>query len=300
MNNSTALKKLNWPLKDVFKNNWKDKFLIDKNAPFYFKLNDNQKLIKKLQIELKDDSELNRLFDYQHMFTDDLKKNNLWVRVEDSVIPMTMYDVYTGLLKHLKDNSFETQLFNSSEISFVSPMGPYKYMSLIETLNENLIDKFIFSQIMKNKLPTRSMRVHTQGKIKIEFGDDFERHAELEIKQITEFGILFSSKDEEYLPGLEQSDYIKIFIDTRGMSTFLDNDLKLSEQIIGDDFFYTEDELRFLFIEQVNIVKSLSYKSGTSNEVFMFCRYHDMLESDVPGIFYDFSQRVKEYFKNLL
>lgn len=288
-----------WPLKDLINGKWNQTYTIDENAPLYFKVNDNYKLIKKLQVQLKDDADLNRLFNYQHVFSDDLKKVHLWLRSDENIIPMTLFDIYTGLLKHLKDNSYEDQLFNSNEVSFIGPLGPFKHMPLIECLNDDLIDKFIFSQIMKNKLPTRKLRVHTHGKIRIEFGDNFDTFANIEIRQITDSGILFSSKDDLILNTIAKSEFVKFFIDTRHMSEFLENDLKMLEDK-KEDFFFTKDDLRYFFIEEKNVVKSLSYKSGINNEVFLFCRYHHMLESDVPNVFYEFTQKIKEYFKELL
>lgn len=298
MENTKLSNELSWVLKDLVDGKWNQLYKIDKNAPFYFKFNDNQKIIKNLQIKIKEDANIKQLFNYQHVFGDELKKVKLWIKSEDSIIQMNMLDIYTGLLKHLRDSSFEDQLFNSNEVSFIGPLGPFKHMSLIECLNDELIEKFIFSQIIKNKLPSRKLRIHTNGKIRVEFGEDFDTYANIEIKQITDSGILFSSKDDLLLETISKSEFVKFYIDTRMMNTFLENNMKMPKSVT-EEFFFTKDDLRYFFIEEKNIVKSLSYKSGLNNEVFLFCRYHHMLESDVPNIFHEFTQKVKEYFQNL-
>ena len=299
MKNAKLSNELSWPVKDLVEGKWNDSYQIDDNAPFYFKFNDNHKLIKSLQSKIKEDESIKQLFNYQHMFGDNLKKVKVWVKSSENIIQMNMFDIYGGLIRHLRDHSFEDQLFNSNEVSFIGPLGPFKHMALIECLNEELIDKFIFSQIMKNKLPTRKLRVHTQGQIRIEFGENFDTFANIEIKQITDSGILFSSKDDLLLETLSKTEYVKFFIDTRMMNIFLENDLQMPNHK-KEDFFFTKDDLRYFFIEEKNVVKSLSYKSGINNEVFLFCRYPHMLESDVPNIFHEFTQKVKDYFQKLI
>jgi hypothetical protein len=85
----------------------------------------------------------------------------------------------------------------------------------------------------------RSLRVHTKGKIQIEYGDDFNKTANLEIKQVTDSGILFSSKDDMILNDIETSEYIKFFIDTRAMNDFVQNNLVMKNDK-EEEFFYTQ------------------------------------------------------------
>jgi len=63
--------------------------------------------------------------------------------------------------------------------------------------------------------------------------------------------------------------------------------------------YYSDDDLRYFFIEEKKIQKNLSFRSDETNEFFLFCRYHDMLESDVPGIFSEFVTKLEDYFKYL-
>ncbi len=298
MNNFKNKLTSDWPLNELIKGNWNDKYAFDQNAPLYFKFNDNQKLIKNLQNKLKSNSTFHHIFDNQISFKNELKTIRIWLKNDDNIIEMNILDVYTGLIKHLRDQSFEDQLFNSNEVSFIGPLGPFKHMPLIECLNDELIDKLIFSQVLQNKLPTRKMRIHTQDHIRMEYGDKFDKIENIEIRQITDSGILFSSTNDIILNQINNSEFVKVFIDTTAIKKFTDNDLTQVEEQ-KSPFFYTENELRYFFIEEKNILKSLSYKSGFNNEVFLFCRYLHMLESDVPNVFHDFTQKVNDYFKKI-
>ena len=290
--------KLSWPIVDLVEGKWNSSYKLDKNAPFELKLNDNHLLIKHMKNFLKENEELKKIFNYQKQFVDELKNTNIWVKQEEQIIKMNLNDLYLSFSKFLKDSSFEDQLYNCNLVSVVGPLGPFKELTLISLLNDELVKKYVLSQVLGNKLPMRKLRIHTSGKVRIEYGQEFDHLANLEIKQITDSGILFSTNDDLLLNTIEKSQFVKFFLDTRLLNDFTNNNFKMEEDW-GEEFFYTKETLRYFLIEQVNIVKSLSYKSATTNEVYLFCRYHHMLESDVPNIFFDFVNKVENHIKNL-
>ena len=161
MKNSNVAQGLSWPLAEVISGKWDQHYELDKNAPLYFKLLDNSKIIKKIQHNLKSDEELLHLYKYQLNFTHELEKLNVWVKSEGNIIKMNVLDIYASFLKFMKDKSFEDQLFNSNEVSFIGALGPFKHMALVDCLNENVLNKYLFTQIISNKLPTRRLRIYT-------------------------------------------------------------------------------------------------------------------------------------------
>jgi hypothetical protein len=262
-------------------------------------LKENNAALKQFQQDLKMDPKLKDMYAHQFHFLEDLKLKKFWLRLDEIVVQMTLFDVYSSFLRFLRDKTFEDELYDINEISFVGPAGPFEETSLIECMNENTIDKMIFNSLLKNKLPMRGFRVHTEGKVLINFGEDLFDSATLNVKQITESGILFSSYDDTLLDTVTKGDMIKFHMDTRPLKTFIENDLKMPEKL-DRDFFYTTDELRYFYIEEKNLHKTLSYKSGKTNEIFFFCRFHHMLESEVPNLFFDFNEKLKNYFKDII
>lgn len=299
MSNSSSVKTYNWPTLDLVNGKWEKKYKVDSNAPFYFKIKENNSILRKIQYDLKNDESLKDKYLHQFHFLEDLKLKKLWLRLNEIIVPMTMYDIYNGFMRTLRDKTFEDELYDVNEISFESAAGPYKNMSLVECMNDNIIDKMIFNSLLKNKLPMRGLRVHTEGKVQILSGENLDDKNILNVKQITETGILFSSYDETLLDTISKGDMIKVFLDTRPLLTFIDNNLKMPNKI-DRDFFYTTDELRYFYVEQHQMQKMLSYKSGRTNEVFFFCKFHHMLESDVPNIFMNLNEKLKLYFKEIV
>lgn len=299
LQNSVAAQKSesDWKIKDLLDGEWNKTYKIDQNTPLFFKMMDNAIMTKEIQKSLKSNEEFNKSFQNQLHFQERQNQTKLWLKVEGNIISMSLLDVYNTFLCYLKDKSYEDQLFNVNEVSFLGPLGPFTSIPLVQCINDRVINKFIYSNILSNKIPMRKMRIQTQGKILVNYGSDMEYLAELNVKQITDTGILFSSKNEFVIEDFSKCDLLKFHVNTEKIKNFTDNNFQSNEKV--DEMFYSEDNLRYFFIEKNKIQRSLSYRSDETNEFFLFCRYHDMLESDVPGIFTDFVYKLEDYFKYL-
>lgn len=299
MNAVSLSEEYSWPLRDIVSGNWSRYYQINNHAPFYFKLNDSHVLMQSIQKQLKENNQINQVYSYQLHFMEDLKKRKFWMKLSEmEIIQMSVYDVYMSLLKHIKDQSFEDELFNSYEISFIGPLGPFKHSSLIECLNTDLIDKFVFADLLKNRLPLRRMRIRTNGLVDTRYGIDEQYSQKLNICQITDSGILFSTKNDIFINNLESVDFLKVMINTNHLKDFIDSNFTKTFAE-NEDLFYTDNVLKYFYIDASKIQKSLSFKSVKSNEYFLFCRYVDMKESECPSVFMEFVSKLKDYFHSI-
>lgn len=297
--NVAQLKELDWPMQDTLDGEWNKSYKIDQNAPFEFKIVDNHMLMKNIQKRLKADSSLQAKYSENLEFIITLKAIKIWLKLDGSVIPMNLLDVYTCFTKHLKDSSFDDQLYNCNSVSFMGPMGPFKEIPLVQCLNDKLIGKFLFESSLKSKIPARNLRVRTSGDVLVTHGENHELQNRVQMKQITKNGILFSCRDGMVVDNFSRSEILKFHINTEKLKNFTDNNLKM-QLSSKTDFFYSEDDLRYFYVDETKIKRSLSYKSDETNEFFLFIRYCDMQESDIPSVFIEFTKKVENYFQFFL
>lgn len=286
------LTKYKWPLEDIIAGKWDQKYLIKKNLPFYFKVYDNNKLVSYIQHQIKVDEDFKSSFLVHQTKLEELKSIKVWLNHDAGLIQMTIYDIYQSFLTHLKNNAFEDQLFNSHKLSLLGPIGPFTEMPLINCLNEDLINKFIFSNIVKNKLPTRKLRVYTEGDVKVNYGKDFSKFSFLKIRQITDSGILFSSTEDELINSMEDGEFIKVHLGTEYLERFIDGE-SFNDKEFQQDIYKSKQEDDYFFIKEEKVIKSLSYQSGVTNEIFFFCRYQYFDDSHLAEICSLFMQKVQ-------
>lgn len=294
---ATTQENTDWKLSDVISGDCNKLYKIDQNTPLYFKLMDNTSLTKNIREKLKSNPEFSALFNEQLEFITRQKNQELWVKLDEQIIKMTLLDLYHAFLRSLKDKSYEDQLFNVNDVSFMGPLGPFSQMPLIQCLNDRLINKFIFSHIIQNKLPARNMRLITEGEVIVSYGKQMDLVSKLNVKQITDTGILFSTQDEYVIEDMSKSEVVQFYMTSEHIQKFADNNFQ-SKHVVKD-LFYTEDELRYFYVEESKLQRGLSYRSDETNEFFLFVRYFDMLESDIPNVFMGVMEKLKDYFKFL-
>ena len=245
---------------------------------------DCSKIIRALQSEIKHNSHLSNVVSQIDEKLMKLNKQNFWLKNKEIIFPMSVYDIYLTLMSHLKKGDFEDVLFDGQEISFISPGGPYKSSTLVGLISKNTFQDFVYYQVLKNKLHHRGFRLHTRGNVKMIYGQDMECSTLLEIKQITDNGVLFASKDEFLLDTITHGEQVKILVDTSKVCQLIEDKNVTNHQ----DLFYTNDELRYFITNTKDIISSLSYDSAITGEFYLFIRYWHMQESELPSVFNDF------------
>ena len=280
-------------VKDYFANfKFESKFKLLHDLPFNLHWANSKMLIDKVRHETKLGDEI---FFNEKQFAigvvESLKKVPIWLKNTDYVIPMTMFDIYSSLGQYIKKEAMEDELFNSQEISFIGPTGPFKNMPMINCINEQTFNIFIHWMVMTNKLPQRGFRLATSGHVAAEFKHGHEKNKNLlKVDQITDSGILFSSSNDFLLDTIEKSEEMKVFFNTDNIFNALQSDRKNR----NEDLFFSNDKLHYFKIDQHKVVKKLKFNSHNSGEFFLFCRYYDMIESEVPELMKRFTADTKK------
>lgn len=285
-----------WPMNDVIEGDWNKKYRIKSDYPFFFKLNDNRGLISYIQYSLNSNDELKQRVQFFQDQLNDYRKVKVWLRNEEKTFKFTLYDIYSNFLNHLRYGSYEDQLFRPQSVSLLGPLGPFTHMSLVDCLNDDLINKFIFNSVLRSRLPSRKMRIYTEGSVRIDFGKDFKRKSSLALRQFTDIGLLLSSTDESVLTHMEDGDFVKVYLGGEIIQSFLEN--KSQNTSILE--FSNINEPSYFFIEEQKIVKSLSYKSNHTNEIFLFIRYNDIKDNGIGKLFAEFIAQVKGDIEGLM
>jgi hypothetical protein len=261
------------------------------NFPLDLHWADARILIEKVRAEAKFGDEK---FYHEKQFAigtvESLKKVPIWLKNGDYVIPMTMFDIYSSLGQFIKKEAMEDELFNCHEISFIGPSGPFKNMPLINCVNEQTLNIYLHWMVMVNKLPQRAFRLNTKGHVAADFiAQDQTDSNLLNVEQITDSGILLSSKNDFLLERTESIEELKVYFNTEKML-----DAVKSEKNRSDEIFFSKDKLHYFKISKSKLITKLKYNSHHSGEFFLFCRYFDMYESEVPEIMKDFTSETKK------
>ena len=255
---------------------------------------------KFLQFSAKQHSELDTTINDVWLKIQQLKDVSIWLKSGDHIIPMNMFDVYATVMTHLRKSNQDDNLFNGHEISFIGPSGPYKHTTLVQLINKTLYQDFLYFYLIKNKLPLRQFRLFVEGNVVVQYGNGHRYSGVLKVKQLTDNGILFSTKDDDFVQKVDHCDKVKFIALTDHLSELITSPDEGGKSLKNNDLFFTTDSMQFFTVEADKIIKSLSFDSGISGDFFLFCRYCDMKESNFPDVTKKFIEQSKlKIFKDV-
>jgi hypothetical protein len=263
---------------------------VNPSYPISFHWMNEPKICSKIKKEINtENTKLNLEFKMLNKQVNQLREVKLWLKVNDNIISLTAYDLYESLFSHVRSGKFEDQLFNAQDISFLSPAGPFKCLTLIECINQDTFDKFLYVKTIQNKLGQRSFRLNTAGKVTVYYGDFFQENSQVKLEQITDTGFLFSSKDETLLEVIEDQFQFKFQMDIKFLDNYFDKNTEKS-----DDPFFTTNSFNSFTISQNDITTNLKYDSALSGKYFIYCRFGQIKEKEYSNSIRNFVKKFKE------
>lgn len=263
---------------------------LNEKSPFYVNYLNGHILIKKIQQDLKSSDEYKEKFDKYFAFMSELEVTKLWLNSDEQIITMNLLDIYQSFLRYLKDKTFEDQLFNTAELSMYGPLGPFQTMAPANLVNNTLAKKIILYNLIKNKIPVRKFRLEVDSTIIWQFGDNYKQVEKLKIKQITEHGIVFSTKDEGLLQDLSETDKIRIYMNL--------NCLKGGQ--FDSNIFYSDHKNDIFEIDQDKVTRCLSFNSFLSDEIHFFCRFKNFDKYPELSILQNFVSESEEKLSQII
>ena len=76
-----------------------------------------------------------------------IEDTQLWI-LEGDVKAYRLIDWYLELLKSFKEKTIPNRLLEIREVSFLSPNGPFKKIKLINTLNPETFELFVYQDLL--------------------------------------------------------------------------------------------------------------------------------------------------------
>jgi hypothetical protein len=253
------------------------KIIPNEKYPVWIHWSNNPYLTNKVKEGVKSGL-MKTQFDQLTKQLNNLKDVPLWLKLEDSILKLSAFDLYHTLCMHFRNGQFEDQLFNCQEISFVSPTGPFKEITIVDCIHEKTIESFVYKNIIQNNLAQRSFRVFTKGSAKLSFGEFREHDLDISVEQLTDHGVLFSSDNFKLLEVIDDEQFFNIQMTLKNIKSYFDDSSQFDEA--QSDLFYSNNLTEGFRVNSSHLIKSLKYDSSETGKFFLFCRYKDMQGSE--------------------
>lgn len=145
-----------------------------------------------------------------------LRQIPLWIKRNGATTHTSLYELYDQfILDKLPLDHADPHA--PTDISFVSPSGPFKKLSITECFNLQTYQSFVSLYLLKNKLPARDFRLRVKSRLLIEYGRNLQEVAMVDLEQITAEGLLLRCPAPLFFSGLRGQDQFRLLITTAGL-----------------------------------------------------------------------------------
>lgn len=294
MNLINKVNKSEYSFLDYLDNPFQDQqFSISSRDNLYFKWFDAKFSTDYVKQNLLKNTELLRKFSYLNT----LKETKIWIKQLHKVQSWLLYDFYKEII-----NNGLNQFKRDVEVSFISPMGPFKKESLTNFIKPNLFHDIVVRLLLDHELRQRNFRFRVDGMVKIFCDGDVYF---LNVNQISQNGILLSLNNESSFLKIQKANNIKFLFD----SSLLQKTLNSSIDVIKNEFsnypfklFLTNDEVYSHNINISDIHFKGHYETISENINYLYINFHHIKSCTImlEKIVYEFSENLKNQLENEL
>ncbi len=210
----------------------------------------------------------------------------IWVRTQHQVFQTTVYGLYERyLLNQIQLVGLDP--FYPSEISFISPTGPFKLLSITDCFNPTTYRDFVIVYLLQGKLPKRDFRIRLKSKILMEYGAELGGAEVVAIEQLTATGLLISLDADVFTRKVVGGESVRFLVNASTLAPTLGMSLEEMKPHLSQsahNFLYSsvktdavECSLRHLSIQS-------AFDFSKNRKVFLFVSYDNLSSSDPKNL----------------
>lgn len=280
--------------KDYLENPFKNQvYSLSSKDNLFFKWFDAKFSTDYVKEKLHSANEVKKRFAHHSL----LKESKIWIKQKHKVQSWYLYEFYMAVI-----NNGINQFMKEIEVSFISPMGPFKREKAIIFIKPNIYHEIIAGLLIGHELRERLFRYRVDGLVKCFSGNDVYY---LNVNQISQNGILMSLNDDSTFFKMQNAKGMRFLFD----SSLLQKTKKYSLEIIKQEFsnypfklFLTNDEMfsHEINVEDIRFTGQYDSVSEKTNYIYINFKNLKSYKINLNQIVYDFSNNLKNELENEL
>jgi hypothetical protein len=210
----------------------------------------------------------------------------VWIRTENQVHQTTIFDLYEKyLLNHIQSLGLDP--FSPLDISFISPTGPFKVMSIAECFNPTTYRDFVIVYLLQGKLPRRDFRIRLKSKILMEHGKDFAGAELVALEQLTTSGLLLSLDADAYTRKISVDGAVRFLVNAASLGPALGKSLAELRPFLSQfahNFLYSSVKSDAIDCHREDLSVQSAFDFSKNKKVFLFVSFEKLARSNPASV----------------
>jgi hypothetical protein len=141
-----------------------------------------------------------------------MKQMPVWIRTDSSITHTNLYDLYQSHILHKSQNPQNVLTSGPTDISFISPSGPFKKLAVTDCFNLENYQDFVLVLLLQRKLKEREFRIRLQSRLLIEYGEQSSQASLVDLEQITSSGLLFKCTANVFFQEIRPNGHVRVLM----------------------------------------------------------------------------------------
>ncbi len=202
----------------------------------------------------------------------------IWVRTENQVRQTTVHDLYEKyLLNQIQLLGLDP--FYPSDISFISPTGPFKPLSITDCFNPTTYRDFVIVYLLQGKLPRRDFRIRLKSKILMEYGAELGGAEIVAIEQLTATGLLISLDADVFTRKVVGGETVRFLVNATTLAPALEMSLEEMKPHLSQyahNFLYSSVKADAIECDLKHLSIQSAFDFSKNRKVFLFVSYDNL------------------------
>lgn len=257
--------------------------VLNEQGPISFHWTDFQESCRFYQDRIARDPALRKEYETKLSDLSKLRLMPVWIRGNGETLHTSLFELYQDfILERLwKADSHPHAPY---DISFISPSGPYKKLSITDCFNVHTYQDFILVFLLQGKLPQREFRLRTKSRLLVEFGNHYGEAGMLDLEQITSGGLLLKCQSKQFFKGIRPHRKLRLLVKTSGLDEVSRahdwQNFKDSIAKWGTNPFYTQNKQEAFNLDCNDFQIASRFDFSQTNDIYLYLKFDSLKASN--------------------
>lgn len=258
----------------------KDAILLNPQAAVCFHWADFHETCATYAHRVQKDVGLKGEFEAKIKELSELKRTPVWIKNTKELIHTNLYQLYQDFILEKMWQNQDAHPHAPYDISFISPSGPFKKLSVTDCFNLQTYQDFTHVFLLQGKLPQREFRLRVPSRLLMEYGAGFLEATLVDLEQITGSGLLIRCCGKTFFHQMRPKQQVRLMFKSAPLDVFQGTkDFRESIATWSQNPFYSHNKQEAFILNCEDFQVASRFDFGETQDIYLFVSFTTLKSS---------------------
>ncbi|MBY0516293.1 MAG: hypothetical protein K2P81_05260 [Bacteriovoracaceae bacterium] len=259
--------------------------ILNQQGPVSFHWSDFKDSCRSYQQKIEVDPVMKAEYESKILELERLQTMPVWIKSEKETTHTTLFNLYQDFILENMWQGKDAHPHAPYDISFISPSGPFKKISITDCFNIQTYQDFVMVFLLQGKLPQRDFRLRVPSKLLAEFGSNMSEVGLIDLQQITSSGLLLKCSSKTFFQSIRPDGQVRLMFKTSPLESAnqIKNWTSFKDVVAawGLNPFYSHNKQEAFLLNCSDFQIASRFDFGVTNEVYLFVSFEHLKNANL-------------------